>query len=184
MIWLILGVLLWAGAHLFKRILPGVRGPMGDAGKGVVAVALLVSVALMVYGYKHAEGTFYWGRSPAMVGINNLLMLLAFYVYGSSMAKGEKVWIATKIRNPQLTGFSIWAIAHLLVNGDTPSFVLFGGLLIWAQVEIQLLNREAGPWVRPKRAPVRKEIVLVVIAIVLTTVVMLIHNWLGVPPWG
>jgi uncharacterized membrane protein len=26
----------------------------------------------------------------------------------------------------------IWAVAHLLVNGDTPSFVLFGGIGLWA----------------------------------------------------
>jgi uncharacterized membrane protein len=184
MIWLILGVLLWAGAHLFKRILPGVRGPMGDAGKGVVALALLASVVLMVIGYRAADSTYYWTRSPMLVGINNLLMLLAFYVFGSSMAKDQKVWIGTVIRNPQLTGFSIWAIAHLLVNGDTASFVLFGGLLIWAQAEILILNRAAGPWVRPERAPVRKEIVLVVVTLAVTIVVMMIHYWLGVTPWG
>jgi hypothetical protein len=119
-----------------------------------------------------------------MTGINNLLMILAFYVYGASMAKGAKVWIGTRIRHPQLTGFSIWAVAHLLVNGDVPSFVLFGGLLLWAQAEIVIINRSEGPWAVPPRAPVRKEIVLVGITVVLTVVVMLIHNWLGVRPWG
>jgi uncharacterized membrane protein len=184
MIWLILGLILWVAAHLFKRAAPGVRTPMGDAGKGAVAIAIVLSVVLMVIGYRGAEGAVYWGRSPAMTGINNLLMILAFYVYGASMAKGAKVWIGTKIRHPQLTGFSIWAVAHLLVNGDVPSFILFGGLLIWAQVEIAIINRAEGPWVVPPRAPVRKEIVLIGITVVLTVVVMLIHNWLGVQPWG
>jgi uncharacterized membrane protein len=184
MIWLILGVLLWAAAHLFKRLIPGVREQLGDAGKGIVAVALVASVVLMVIGYRSAEGAFYWGPSPALTGINNLLMILAFYVFGASMAKGAKVWIGTKIRHPQLTGFSIWAVAHLLVNGDTASFVLFGGLLLWAQVQIAVLNRAEGPWNVPPRAPMRKELVLVGVTIVLTVGVMLIHNWLGVRPWG
>lgn len=184
MIWLILGVLLWAAAHLFKRLIPGVREQLGDAGKAIVAVALVASVVLMVIGYQRADGAFYWGPSPALIGINNLLMILAFYVFGASMAKGEKVWIGTKIRHPQLTGFSIWTVAHLLVNGDTASFVLFGGLLIWAQVQIAVLNRAEGPWKVPPRAPMRKELVLVGVTVVLTVGVMLIHNWLGVRPWG
>lgn len=184
MVWLILGVLLWAAAHLFKRLAPGLRGPLGDAGKGIVTAAIVLSVVLMVFGYRGAGGAFFWGPSPAMTGINNLLMILAFYVFGASMAKGAKVWIGTKIRHPQLTGFSLWAVAHLLVNGDVPSFVLFGSLLIWAQVEIAIINRAEGPWVVPPRAPLRKEIVLVGITVVLTVVVMLIHNWLGVRPWG
>ena len=38
---LVLGVLLWSGAHLFKRVAPGVREPMEDKGKGLVALMLL-----------------------------------------------------------------------------------------------------------------------------------------------
>jgi uncharacterized membrane protein len=88
------------------------------------------------------------------------------------------------VRHPQLTGFSIWAVAHLLVNGDTASFILFGGLLAWAIVEILLINAKEGPWQRPARAPFKKEIVAVVVTIVVTVVVMGIHYALGVTPWG
>jgi hypothetical protein len=35
--WLILGVLLWIGAHLFKRILPKQRAALGKTGKALVA---------------------------------------------------------------------------------------------------------------------------------------------------
>ena len=91
MIWLILGVSLWWAAHLFKRMAPARRAAMDDAGKGVVAVVLLASVVLMVIGYQRADGAVFWGRSPAMVGINNLLMVLAFYCFGASAAKPAKV---------------------------------------------------------------------------------------------
>jgi uncharacterized membrane protein len=184
MTWLILGVALWWGAHLFKRLAPGPRAAMGNAGKGVVALLLVLSVVLMVIGYRGAEGTVYWGRSPALVGINNLLMLIAFYIYAVGGPKGQRVWLGTKLRHPQLTGFSIWAVGHLLVNGDTPSFVLFGGLLIWALAEIVVINAQDGPWVPPERAPVRKEITYLVVTAVIVAVIMVIHNWLGVRPWG
>lgn len=184
MIWLLIGLALWWAAHLFKRVAPGVRGPMGDAGKGLVAVGLVLSVILMVIGYRMAEGAVYWGRSPMLVGINNLLMVLAIYCFGASAAKPAKVWLGTRLRHPQLTGFSIWAVAHLLVNGDMVSFILFGGLLIWALVEMAVINAAEGPWTPPQQAPMKKEIVLIFITVVVFAVVSGIHAMLGYPVFG
>lgn len=184
MTFLIAGVALWWAAHLFKRLAPAPRASLGGIGYPLMAVAIIASVVLMVVGYRAADTTFYWGRSPMWVGINNLLMVVAFYFYAASAAKGAKIWLGTKVRHPQLTGFSIWAVAHLLVNGDTASFVLFGGLLAWAIVEILLINAQEGPWERPARAPAKKEVVAIVVTIVVVVVVMGIHYALGVPPWG
>ena len=181
---LIAGLILWIVAHMFKRLVPGLRATMGDASTGVIALALVASVVLMVIGYRQADGAFFWGPSAPLVGINNLLMLVAFYIYAVGGPKGPRVWIGTKLRHPQLIGFSIWAFAHLLVNGDVPSFILFGGLLIWAQVEILLINAQDGPWTPPARAKPIKEVIYIVAAIVVVGVVMAIHNWLGVQPWG
>ncbi len=181
---LISGVALWWAAHLFKRLLPGVRGKLGEPGKGLVTILIIASIVLMVLGYRAAVGPVFWGRTPMWVGINNLLMILAFYFYAASGAKGAKIWLGTKVRHPQLTGFSIWAFAHLLVNGDLPSFVLFGGLLSWAIVQVLVINAQEGPWDRPPQAPAKKEVVAVVITLIVTAVVMGIHYALGVTPWG
>ncbi|MEM8848745.1 MAG: NnrU family protein [Pseudomonadota bacterium] len=181
---LIAGLLLWSGAHFFKRIAPETRAKLGDPGKGLVAVLLVAAIVMMVYGYGRAGGAFFWGRSGALVGINNLLMLVAFYLFAVSGPKGAKVWLGTKLRHPQLTSVIVFVIAHLLVNGDTRSFILFGGLLIWAVTEIVVINKAEGTWTPPPRAPMAKEITTPIIALVVMVVVMLIHNWLGVQPWG
>ena len=76
MLILTLGVLLWALAHLFKFIAPEARARMGEKGRGPISLALLLSIILMVIGYRSADGAFFWGRSPAMTGINNLLVLV------------------------------------------------------------------------------------------------------------
>ena len=34
MAYLVLGLILWTAAHLFKRVAPGLRARMGTAGKG------------------------------------------------------------------------------------------------------------------------------------------------------
>ena len=179
---LILGVALWWAAHLIKRLAPGARAGLGDAGKGLVAVAVLASVVLMYFGYGAAKETadVWWGRNPALVGINNLLMVLAVYLYAAS---GTRAALARKIRHPQLTAVKTWALAHLLVNGDLPSFVLFGGLLAWAVVSVILINRAQPEWVPPVAKP-GAEWKAVVGTVVVLVVIMLIHNWLGYQPWG
>jgi uncharacterized membrane protein len=179
---LILGVALWWAAHLFKRVSPGARAAMGNAGKGLVAVAILASVGMMYFGYGAAKASadVWWGRNPARVGINNLLMVLAVYLYAAS---GTGAALARKIRHPQLTAVKTWAVAHLLVNGDLPSVILFGGLLAWAVVSVIVINRAQRDWTPPVAKP-GAEVKAVVGTVVVLVAIMLVHNWLGYQPWG
>lgn len=181
MILLILGVVLWSAAHLFKRVMPEARAKLGDPGRGIVAVAIVLSVVLMVFGYRSAEVIEYWPRTEMLVRVNNLMVLFAFYLYAAS---GMKTAITRAIRHPQLTAVKTWAVAHLLVNGDLASIILFGGLLVWAIVSVIVINRTSGPWVKNAPAPMAREVMAVVGAVVVTGLVMGAHNWLGYQPWG
>lgn len=180
---LIIGLALWVVAHLIKRLAPSLRQSltdrMGEGSKGLFAALIVVSIILMVMGYRRTEFIAVWDPPSFMVHLNNLLMIAALYVYGAGGPKGAKVWLGTKLRHPQLTGFSIWAVAHLLVNGDLAAIVLFGGLLAWAQASMAVINSAEGPWIRPDRAAPRKEVVLVVITLVLFAVITALHTWLG-----
>ncbi|MGB3553650.1 MAG: NnrU family protein [Jannaschia sp.] len=176
-----LGVALWTGAHVFKRIAPARRAAMGDAGKGLVTGLLLLSILLMIFGYRWAPFDPVWQFGAWTYPANNLLVLFAFYLYAAS---GAKTRITRTIRHPQLTGFIIWAAAHLLVNGDAVSILLFGGLLAWAVAEIVILNRAEPDWTPAHPVPVRKEITAAVAALVLFVVVYLIHGWIGPSPAG
>ncbi|MCR8548071.1 NnrU family protein [Salipiger sp. P9] len=181
MVLLILGVLLWAGAHLFKRAAPAQRAALGDKGRGAVALALLVSVLLMIFGYRMADGAAFWGRDPATVGINNLLMLAALYFTSPGPKKGALFY---RMRHPMLTGFLLWTVAHLLVNGDVPSFVLFGGLGLWAIVEMGVINRAEPDWTPPEKGPIRKDLIFLAASLVLLFVIGWVHTWLGYPTFG
>ncbi|WP_347267999.1 NnrU family protein [Paracoccus sp. (in: a-proteobacteria)] len=178
MIILILGVALWWAAHLSKRWAPGLRARLG---KGGVAGLLALSVLLMILGYRLADGPYWWGATVPLKGANNLLVLAGFYLYAAS---GMRTRATRLVRHPQLTGFSLWAFGHLLPNGDLPSFVLFGGLLGWALVEMAVLNR-AQDWTPPAGPfPLSREIMAAIGAVVVLLVVGLIHAWLGYNPFG
>ena len=181
MLLLVLGVVLWWAAHLFKRLAPDARATMGDKGKGLIALALLASIVLMILGYRMADGAFFWGRHPATVGINNLIMIFALYFTSPGPKKGALFY---KMRHPMLFGFLLWAVAHLLVNGDVESFVLFGGLGLWAVVEMLVINRAEPSWTPPAKGPIRNDIIFLVASVVLLGVIGYIHGLLGPVPFG
>ncbi len=179
MILLTLGVLLWALAHYFKRFAPERRAALGNKGKGLVAVAIVVSLLMMIFGYRSADYIPVWSPPSWTVHLNNLMMLVAVFVYGMSATTGR---LRGKLRHPQLTAVKIWAVAHLLVNGHLAAIILFGGLLAWAVGSVIMINRSE-PWVRPEPGEPKKDILLVVITLVLFAVMTAIHAWLGVWPF-
>ncbi|PIL21260.1 hypothetical protein P775_05535 [Puniceibacterium antarcticum] len=176
---LVFGLLLWVGAHIFKRVAPAQRDGLGASGKAIIAVLITAGLILIILGYRDSPFITVWTPPAFMVHINNLLMLIAVFVYGMSATTGR---LRGKLRHPQLTAVKIWAVAHLLVNGDLASILLFGTMLGWAVSEVILINR-AGPWERPAPGPAKKDIVLVVITLVMFGVITGIHTWLGVSPF-
>lgn len=182
MLLLIVGLILWVGAHYFKRLAPAQRAQLGAKGKGLVAVTVIVSLGLIIIGYRAAPFINIWSPPAFFTHINNLLMVLAIWVYGSSAAKGAKAWPAHKTRHPQLLAVKIWAVAHLLVNGDLASILLFGTLLAWAVGEVILINKSEPAWVPPAHAGRATYIRLTVITAVMTVLIIAIHIWLGVSP--
>jgi uncharacterized membrane protein len=179
--WLILGLLLWSGAHLFKRLAPGARAALGEPGKGAVALALVLSVVLMVVGYRAWEAPQVWVPAAANTHVNNLLVVMAFYLFAAS---GMRTGAARVNRHPQLTAVTLWATAHLLVNGDLASIVLFGGLGAWALAEIAVINRAEPAWTPPPPASWGKEVGAVAGTVVVVAAVGLIHGWVGPWPFG
>lgn len=178
---IILGLLLWTLVHVWKRVAPDHRASFGPKGAGIVAVGSVIAIILMVVGYRGATGDVLWDRTSGMTGLNNLLMLFAFYLFATS---GAKTRITKSIRHPQLTAVIVWSGAHLLVNGDTPSILLFGGMALWAAMEIILINGIQGARTPYHAVPIKKEITVIVATVVVFVVVALIHMVVGPSPFG
>jgi uncharacterized membrane protein len=176
MIWLILGILLWTGAHLFKRILPAQRASLGKMGKAVIAILILCSIALMIIGYGAAEDVPLYALPVWAWYLNNLFMLMAIFMMDVARANGV---IRTKFRHPMLFGVVLWSAAHLLMNGDLASLALFGGLGVWAFIEMAVINQAEGPWRPPARGSYFGDVKMALFAGVIFAVIACIHYWLG-----
>ena len=75
--------------------------------------------------------------------------------------------IKTWTKHPMLAAIKIWAFAHLLVNGDLGSILLFGSFLAWA-VYARIAAKRRGD-LGPQTAPAgwTNDILVVVIGVVL-----------------
>ena len=182
---MILGLVLWSAAHLVKPMAPAQRRALGERFgegpvKGAFAVVILISLVLMVIGYQRAAFVNVWFPPAWTVHLNNLLMLVAVLFFAGTAPKSP---MRRFTRHPQLNGVKTWAVAHLIVNGDLASIILFGGLLAWAVVAMVAINRRDGKpdleyeWTAARWART------IVISLVVFAVIAAVHAWLGVWPF-
>ena len=176
---LALGVALWAYSHLMKRVTPGFRAGLGDQNGKLVATALsLIALAVMIWAYRAAPVIMVWTPPAFMQHINNTMMIIAVILVNLGHSRGV---MRTKMRHPMLTSVKVWALAHLLVNGDLASIILFGGMMAWAVVDVIMINKMT-TWTRPAAGPVRNDILYILASAVLFLVIVMIHTYLGYPP--
>ncbi len=181
---LIAGILLWSGTHLFVSLGRDTRdalvariglGPY----KGLFSLTLLAALAMIVLGWQA------FGRESLYLpptGLRHLAMLLMPFAVILFISGRAPTDIRRLIRHPQLTGVKLWAVAHLLANGEIRSLILFGGLLAWAVAEVVVINRRTGAWQKPPPAGALKTTVSALVGLALTAGLVFAHPWLsGVP---
>ena len=74
---------------------------------------------------------------------------------------------------------------HLLVNGDSASLLLFGGLLVWAVLEVVIINQQGGkPRLKKPQPSLLREFAAIVITLLIYGVTAYLHGLLGYPVHG
>jgi uncharacterized membrane protein len=179
MILLASGLLLFALAHLFPGLFPETRRDLrmrwGEARyKGLISVGVFAGIALIVLGWRSAVPSGIYLPPPALRHPAMALVVVAFWLLVISQRPSR---MRQLVRHPQLTAVLLWAIAHLLLNGDSRSLMLFGGLALWALVEIPLINRREGAWIKGDKPPLTSDVINLLITAVVVIVVMYLHPW-------
>lgn len=180
------GLLIFIAVHLVPALSPGSRASLvsrlGKQGyRGLFSLAVLAGVALIILGWRDAQPTYLYNPPAVYRPLGLALLTVAFVLF---VAANRASIIRRWVRHPQLSGVALWALAHLLLNGDNRSLLLFCGLGIWALVEILALNRRDGPR-PPTAAPgVPAELVTLSIAALVYAAVAWLHPYFtGVRVW-
>lgn len=188
---LILGIVIFLGMHLVRVVAPGLRASVierngKNAWMGIYTVISLIGLGLVIYGFGEARAVTGMLYNPPVFlkHISLLLMLLAFICLAAGFLPAGRIAVAVK--HPQILSIKIWALAHLLANGETSSVLLFTSFLAWAVIlRISLKRRQrAGELVLPVFRSSTNDLLAVVIGVVAYLLfIWKLHEWLiGVAP--
>jgi uncharacterized membrane protein len=202
MTWLILGLVLFLGAHSTRIFVDPWRtltiSAWGDKPfKGVITVLSLLGFYGLIVGYAEVrlQPVFIWQPPIATRHISVLLMLFASILLVAAYIPANHFKV--RLGHPMVLSVKVWALAHLLSNGNLADIILFGAFLAWsvmdfksarardrAQAETQaLLSGETAPAMRPKISATLTAVV--VGACVWALITFVLHaQVVGVSPLG
>lgn len=137
MLQLIIGLTLFLGIHALQSLAPRWRQNWIQRRgalvyKGVYAAVSLLGLYLLVQGYALArlEPTVLWTPPRGMQHATILLMWVAMVLLVATYVPGNQ--IKAKLRHPMTLSVKVWALGHLLSNGNLADVTLFGGFLVWS----------------------------------------------------
>lgn len=136
---LLIGLLLFLGIHSWQSLAPQLRqNALERFGtwpyKGMYASLSGLGFYLLVQGYgqARAEAIAIWTPPAGMQHGTLLLMWLAMVLLVASYVPHNT--LKAKVRHPMTLSVKVWALAHLLANGNLADLLLFGGFLLWSVV--------------------------------------------------
>jgi uncharacterized membrane protein len=180
MLILIAGLVIFLGAHS----LPMARGArtsvvarMGDDGFRIAHSAIsVIGFVLIVWGFHHYRSEAWMQVWYPPVWIRHITITLMWFAFVSlacmNPAPGR---IRGWLRHPMLVAIKIWALAHLLANGDLGGMLLFGSFLVWAVVDRISVKRRGDVGATRLRSFTRADGINVAIGTVAYGVMIVLH---------
>ncbi|WP_394146838.1 NnrU family protein [Shewanella atlantica] len=182
---LILGMGLFIAIHLLPSQISFRQNLIDKMGRvPYLALFSLISVIgfiLIVNGFGMTSKEQIWQPQTFARPLAHAIMPLVFILLISAYLNTH---IRAKLKHPMLIATSLWALVHLLANGDLASAILFGGFLLYALADMLLAKpRES---LVPKGQPKAKfDVIAVVVGLMVYALVLRGHQTLfGVAVFG
>ncbi len=180
---LIAGLVLFLAVHMLPWW-PPLRAAMirgaGERGhRGAFALLSLAGLVLMVVGFGRAPFVPVYTPPPWGAHVALALMLPASILLAAAYAPGN---VRRFTRHPMLWGVTLWALAHLLANGDRAALLLFGGFGVYALLDMLSANLR-GAEKSKVHVPWSRDAFNVIIGVVVYSGLLRLHPMLfGVSP--
>lgn len=182
---LIVGLVVFFGIHLLPSF-EGIRGRLialsGEGPyKGMYTLISISGFVLIVMGMANRDFISVWQPPLWTSHLALVLMLPVFMLLAAAYIPSN---IKRFTRHPMLWGVSLWAIAHLLANGDIGSILLFGSFLAYSYFDMWSANRRGAQKSKIKR-PIIYDVGIVLLGFGMYLLFFYIHpKIIGVPVLG
>jgi uncharacterized membrane protein len=116
--------------------------------RGAFALASILGLVWIIYAFRHAPAMPLWGLVPGFRPAAYALVLIAFVfaAIGIATPSPTRVGMESRLkpgpdlargmvritRHPFLWAVALWALVHLIINGELAALILFGSLLVLA----------------------------------------------------
>lgn len=149
MVSLALGTAFFVGIHLFvsgTKLRDRLTDTIGENGYlGLFSLASLAGMIWMTTAYTAAPYIELWSEPPGIGAIATWVTMPIAFVFAvigittpsptsmgqESLLEGDAAKGMLRIsRHPFLWGVALWALTHLVANGDAASVVFFSGMLV------------------------------------------------------
>ena len=137
MLILLIGLLVFLGVHSVRIVADGWRAAtiarIGELPwKAMYATLSIIGFVLIVWGFSLArqQPVQLWMPPRGMRHLVALLTLIAFVLLAATYVPRNA--IKARLHHPMVLSVKVWALAHLLANGNLAHVLLFGAFLVWA----------------------------------------------------
>lgn len=137
MTYLLFGLVLFLGVHSVRLFADDWRAQVRHAlgprlWRAGYSLLSLAGFGLVVWGFGLVRQTpvQLWSPPTGMRHMTALLTLPAFVLLAAAYVPRNQ--IKARVHHPMLAGIKLWALAHLLSNGNIGHVLLFGTFLVWA----------------------------------------------------
>ncbi len=178
---IISGLLLWSIVHLMPALTPSMRERLisrfGENTFKLIFTALIIlSITLIVYGWRNSTTSIIYQPVLALKPLAITMLFFSFIFFASAI---QPTRVLTFIRHPQLMFVLVWSLAHLILNGEFRSIVVFGCLGVWALLEILFINKRDGAWNKPDVPSLTQEIKGLILGIILFVLLIFGHGFIS-----
>ena len=146
MSYLILGLIIFLGVHSVRIVAEDWHGKtrlrLGELRwKGLYSVVSLVGLGLIVWGFGlvRQQPVQLWSPPVGMRHLASLMNMMVFVLLVAAYVPGNL--IKSRVHHPMVLAVKVWALAHLLANGNIGHVVLFSAFLIWAALDFSAARR-------------------------------------------
>jgi uncharacterized membrane protein len=147
--------------------------------KGLHSLIVVIGLALIVWGFARyrADGLIpVWSPPPWTRHVTIGLMWFAFVALACMNPAPSRIrgWL----RHPLLVAVKIWALAHLVANGDAGGMLLFGSLLAWAVYDRIALKRRGDAGAPPVASFTRADARALIVGTIAYVAMIFLHPYL------
>jgi uncharacterized membrane protein len=181
---LIIGLVIFLGVHVvtsLRDLRARLIARLGEGPyKGLYSLVAAIGFVLIIVGFGKYRATGWidvWDPPSWTQPLADVLVWPAFISVTAAYIRGD---IARALKHPMLVGVKLWAVAHLIANGDLGSIILFGSVLAWAVYDRISLKKRTDPGAPPIPYGGRRNDI---VAIAVGTIIYLAFGLVFHPLW-